>query len=32
MVNVPYWAQVSGPLEAYVDGFRDDLQRLGKRR
>jgi site-specific recombinase XerD len=29
MVSVPCWAQVSGPLEAYVDGFRGELQRLG---
>jgi site-specific recombinase XerD len=29
MVSNPYWAKVRGPLAAYVDGFRDELQRLG---
>jgi integrase/recombinase XerD len=29
MVSSPCWARVEGPLEAYVAGFRDELQRLG---
>lgn len=29
MVSVAYWARVSGPLEAHVDGFRGELERLG---
>jgi integrase/recombinase XerD len=29
MVSSPYWARVESPLEAYVDGFRDELHRLG---
>lgn len=29
MVSVAYWAKVEGPLEAYVAGFRGELQRLG---
>jgi len=29
MVSSPYWAKVRGPLEAYVDGFREELRRLG---
>src|SRR6266498_5039335 len=29
MVSIPYWAKVRGPLGAYVDGFRDELQQLG---
>jgi site-specific recombinase XerD len=29
MVSNPYWAEVRGPLAAYVDGFRGELQRLG---
>jgi len=29
MVSVAYWARVSGPLEAHVEGFRGELERLG---
>jgi integrase/recombinase XerD len=29
MVSNPYWAKVHSPLDGYVDGFRDELLRLG---
>jgi len=29
MVSNPYWAKVCSPLDGYVDGFRDELLRLG---
>lgn len=29
MVSSPCWAKVDGPLGAYVNGFREELQRLG---
>jgi integrase/recombinase XerD len=29
MVGNPYWAKVRSPLDVYVDGFRDELLRLG---
>jgi integrase/recombinase XerD len=29
MVSTPCWARVSGPLEPYAEGFRDELLRLG---